>query len=375
MEGIIESLYSWDLYSVAVYLSGVLIPTFFMNLYSRYKKSKPSFSGICLLFSILYLCFLLGFSDCGTDYYSYKKIFENSLNFDYLRTSRIEYGYLLLNIIVRLFTNNFYIFRFICAAIFVLLVFKGILSFNNINCTLAIFAFTSIYMYQSMSLIRIYISMGIVFSAFIYYYNGNYQKYFLYILVAFLFHRSAIVALVPLLLSLFIPSRLNVWLKLILLCFLLVFIYIFKGTIISFISFNNSYSLVENSKIGVMFIVYHIPILIVLILFKRIITVELYHRLIWYFMGSLMLGFISYLVTTLGRANIFYSPLYIIVPSIYLNFKNRFIYRYKMNISKKRVIASIYVIFLIFRAVMSTEYFYTDNIIPYSNILHNTKLN
>lgn len=135
----------------------------------------------------------------GPDYLNYEQLFLYSkdlfsIDYEYFNNNpnNLEYGYLLIESIVKTFTNEFPFFIIIYNTILFFILFLSIQKYKvNKNIQLFIF-FTLIHLYyisghrQAMAMVIIYYNISNIL-------NRNLVKFLIYTLLAYLFHRSSLI--------------------------------------------------------------------------------------------------------------------------------------------------------------------------------------
>lgn len=143
--------------------------------------------------------------ETGTDWDSYKELFDTlELGWTFLlNVYSFDLGYVMLNAIVRLFTDNYSIFLLIDSFIAVSIVFWFLKKYSP-NPNLSFFIlYNAFFVAQFMGSNRRIISLGASLFVFYFVHEKNYKKYFIWQLIAFLFHRTSIM----LVLSWFVPKK------------------------------------------------------------------------------------------------------------------------------------------------------------------------
>lgn len=157
---------------------------------------------LCTFILLLPIFFLVAFRDnsIGTDTYSYF-ITYNSISYvdnflDIFKLSRMESLYLILNYLCNLFGLSYYGFQFIVSSI----VYYSFYNFINkwsddipISCFIII---TMRFMAGSMNTTRMYLAMAILLFAIDYLNRNKITHYFIFVLLAAGFHKSALVFLI-----------------------------------------------------------------------------------------------------------------------------------------------------------------------------------
>lgn len=182
-------------YTIAAILS-------IFSFYEQFVKDKKTVY-ISIIFSAIYLALFAGLRvGVGPDQASYVEIFNAVPNiFDISEYNSLfsihgEYGYLFINMIVKIFSDN-PSFIFVLVAFFaVLLNINSYLLYSN-NTLLCIFIyFVHGFMYREMIQIRQGVASAIVLFAVRYIVDRKFAKYFIAILLATSFHFGAIIALI-----------------------------------------------------------------------------------------------------------------------------------------------------------------------------------
>lgn len=187
---------------IFIIFSIILTLLFFYNK----KRGNVKLSKIFLVLLLLFLSIVFTFrdnifpNDIGTDYYEYKNWFELR-NFGNLQFEFKNFGFNFLISVLKLFTNNYYVFLFICG----LLINYLIISFIIENTDDVLFSATVYYClmyFLTFNVLRQWIACAIFLYAFKFIKNHSPVKYTFSILIASTFHDTAIImlALYPLLL-------------------------------------------------------------------------------------------------------------------------------------------------------------------------------
>ena len=156
---------------------------------------------------------LLGFRDIsGVDDEAYNIIFDQvaTMNtFHWIDFLYLEPGYLFLNYIICLCSDNYYVFQAIASFIPIFFVFKGFVKYKHliyIPLAFLLFAMTLFFQMLSVSLIRMFIAISLVFYFSLdFLFKTKLKKYILSIVLIATIHYSSIIMLI------FIP--LLIWRK------------------------------------------------------------------------------------------------------------------------------------------------------------------
>lgn len=184
-----------------VYYGTILLASFFAWLAQKFAKDKKNCFRLNKFFwilSIATLVIIMGFRtiEVGVDDYSYKKIFDDVMAYGpitkFLQTT-IEPGYLILNYIISIFTNNFQVVLIITSCIPILFYFKAIeYERKNVNFFLTVFLFGTLMYLYFFGIIRLFIATSIATYALRYIFEKKNKKFICYILFASTMHYSAI---------------------------------------------------------------------------------------------------------------------------------------------------------------------------------------
>lgn len=148
-------------------------------------------------FFILFIIVSLRYG-IGPDYFHYEQIFLKSkslFEIDYLyflqQENNIEYGYLFLQSIIKIFTDDFSIFIILYNFILFFFLLLGIKKFNHKNIQLFVF-FTLLHLYyisghrQAMAMVILYYNLSNLL-------DRRLLRFSLFSFLAFLFHRSSLI--------------------------------------------------------------------------------------------------------------------------------------------------------------------------------------
>lgn len=148
--------------------------------------------------SMIVLMLIFGFRECGVgvDDNSYKRIFEEVSHYgvlgQFFRTT-MEPGYLTLNYIVSLFTDNFQVMLFITAAIPIFLYYKALeYESDKISMFWGVFLTGTLLFIYFCGITRLFIASSIIAYGFRFVLEKKPIKYIIIVLIATSFHYSAI---------------------------------------------------------------------------------------------------------------------------------------------------------------------------------------
>lgn len=170
----------------------------FVMIWLESGKTISIFKKITALISIWILILFIGFRwETGTDWFPYKELFDTiQIDWTFLvNIYHFDLGYVFLNAIVRLFTDNYTLFLIVDSFIALYLLYRLVIKISPYP-NLSVFLFYSAFMIaQFMGSNRRMIAMVFVLWAFYFFYEYKKKYFFGSILLAFLFHRSSLISL------------------------------------------------------------------------------------------------------------------------------------------------------------------------------------
>jgi hypothetical protein len=334
-----------------------------------HDKAKGKDSYYWIIIGFVFVWFLLGASRVSGDYPNYVNIFKNSLSGD----DWMEKLFMVLNRLVRYFTDSFEVFNFIRAGIFISLVCVFLLLFRKeVFTSIFMLCFTGVYALESQNFMRTYLSASICFVALYFLFNRKLISYCVLITVAFFIHRGTIVMIIPLIYYVFVvifPERKNWHYVLVsavslLLLFLIVF---FRRYIFSRSWFPKTYYGVnEEGKLGIACFVYHLPIVVlfVLSLFEDFVDQKWRDFSFVGMLCSFCHDVVSYYTLGIGRMWAYFFPVFGLCASHFLYIGIR-----KSKWRKWYIVGLVaYVLFILMRILIQTEYFIPYGIMPYETV-------
>ena len=168
----------------------VAILTYIILFYSKKIDNKRIL--IIISFLLLFLVSALRVN-VGTDYLSYKEWFDNT------HGPSLEYANFLFNnliFLIKIFTNNSQVFFAVTSFIILSLVYYTNVK-NNKEYDMSLYLFVTLgFYFSTFNGIRQWISIALFMLAYNYSIKKDYKKYFLLIIIASLFHVSALL-LIP----------------------------------------------------------------------------------------------------------------------------------------------------------------------------------
>ena len=374
MFGINELIISYKS-TILLYFLVIVIASCFAAL-SYYKGSDGYYKWkwYWLFLSFLVLLFFLGFADCGADYYSYKRIFDHSFDWHYQHTDRIERGYLLINAIVKSVVDNYKVFHFIWALIMLTLVYSTIAKYRDIvKPGWSVLAYSSIFMIQSLDLMRMYLAVAIIFWGIRFFLQNKRIHYLIVILIAFFIHRSAICMLVPYVMWIMFSKGEKYFLKSVVTLIMYLAFYFSKDYLFQDAVLGYQYSGSTDGALGITQILYALPIF-ALILFFRYYKNDFENDnivggLSIFYFSSLIFSMMSYSITPMGRVLFYFTYPYILLPGYFLTNHRYAGANVPINILNiYKLIGFLLILYYLFRAYMMISYIELDGLEIYTNV-------
>ena len=185
-----------------------LIVFSFSIYFTLLANKKLCSKGLLYIYSIIAILLpslLAGFRDyaIGTDTIHYLNYFNNSLyysSYDSFLMSypNVEPAFLLLNYIISRFSHEPIVYLFIIHFIIISLIYISAFKIrNNIEPTWFMFMFLFMMYNESLNAMRQYLALALSLFAFVMYFNNKkIIKYILLIIIATMFHRSAVICFI-----------------------------------------------------------------------------------------------------------------------------------------------------------------------------------
>ena len=207
-----------DYKSFLIYGSCLLLMILFAYLYTYFEKSDKCFCNIkvrliCKLLLILVPTILAGIRyNVGTDFLTYIKMYDNLKGIEcidyftkYAAIFDIEPSFYIISRFAYLFFDSVKVVFYIYELIIVIFVVSALERFNvRKMLPLSIYIFFLYFIPISFNLIRHTAALAIIFYALSYFYEEKYFKFIIYVFLATLFHKTAIIFFLVLF---FIPSK------------------------------------------------------------------------------------------------------------------------------------------------------------------------
>lgn len=353
------------------YVSYLFLISIIILILNNIKIKKIRLIQSTILFLSLFIVIGMRDVSIGNDTISYVYFYEN-LNLDYLQgvfNIYYEKGYILLNIIVKFFSSIPQSIIFVTAfleSILITLFLKN----NSKNLAFSFYLFvTLLFLMDSMNIIRQVIAVFISINGFKYIKKREFIKYFICIMIAISFHKTAIIML-PMYwiygVKFNIKRTLNI-------SFVGILIFLFINRFFNIISiFMNQYSTYQD-RIGSNKLASVMAFLISLTIFTWGIICNLklkkideenkdYNKvndyLNYIILIALIINFLSIKMNILGRFNLYFEIYYLIyIPNNIFFIKNR-----KLKIIMVYIVSILTLLYFITIMTLRPEWY---NSIPY----------
>lgn len=179
-----------DILSLFFYIISFLISTFFYSLHNKQKKNKELY----LFFAFMIPFFISSLRyNVGTDYKNYENMYQGIAS-GKIATRGFEVGTLLIYKVANILGNSQYVFA-ISAFLTLFFIFHAIEYVNKEYRTLVYFCYIFLYFPSSFNVIRQSLAMAIIFYGYKFLICKNIKKWCFTIMLATLFHSSAIICM------------------------------------------------------------------------------------------------------------------------------------------------------------------------------------
>lgn len=305
-----------------IYIINIVLVIFFgvLNVSFNFMNKKITVAIIGLQ---LFLLLSLRDQTVGTDLYTYLKYFESINVYGILPYTNIfEFGYLLFNRLISLFTSNKQIFISIVAFITTISISRFIYKYSKLP-FLSFFLYISLGFYSfTFSGLRQSIAFSILLFSYEYIKSRNFVKFIFIVFLASTFHTSAIIFILA-----YFVSNISINSKSILLYFLVsIFFFIFRFRIMSLITkyFYNNYSIYESGAYTILFVMIAV-VTFTLLFFARTKKYDddsvINYNLVLF---SLVLVTLASTSSNVMRiVNYYYYYIIILIPDVIISFNNR----------------------------------------------------
>lgn len=372
------SLMEWNDATLIMYISVVLLAFLFGHLSQNSKvvilcannkiyRPKHRINYLFFLFIFFVLFFLMAFRNVGTDLSVYRNIFYYA-NTDYVDTFGNEPGFVLINKIIRYFTDNENVAILAFSLISILMIYKTIEYYSDkLDVSIALLAYASMFYFQSFNLLRIYLASYFLCYMFKYVLDGEVLKYSLITFVCISVHYSSVLMIFPILF--YYLYRKNKMLFTLGLLIFIIALYLSLNYLSILNIFERYSKYLENNSnssfgLGLGQIMYHLPLFLFLYYLKRNNYASQYWDLFFvYTIFSFIFGMLGYKVLMIGRVTVYFMPIYVILLPYYIRelkiYHDKYYFAFKIT----------FIIYFLFRCHMYfKEYLGLDSIMPYKII-------
>jgi hypothetical protein len=200
-------------------VAGIIIIYFtFFSFFFIFKNEQSKGVSYFILISLIIISSLKTQYD-SRDYLNYVYAFKNinSLNFNY----KYEPTFIMIINLIKTFSNNPVILFIIYSIIGVGLKFKAIFEYSNFILGSIIVYISNFFILHEFTQIRVGVASAFILLSYKYLINKKYYKYIIFILVAFIFHYTAILFLPILFLNIKSINKSN-WFLILFFSFILV---------------------------------------------------------------------------------------------------------------------------------------------------------
>ena len=362
---------AWSTSTFILYLV-IIISCYFITVAGKnvvlvYGNTKDSRKKLWAILVSVILVFVKGFGTTGRDLRGgYYVNFLSATSMKQFGDKSIEIGFRILTVLVRKFTDEYWILIFICTLITIVPVMHMLKKYaNQIDLPIAVLLYVTCFFITGFSPLRQAMSASLALYGFDAMIEHKYGKAVFWILLASSFHVASIIFIVPLLSimakladrDLIIVGMLG----------LFILVWIERQSIISlFFSEDSRYAIYgafATVNLGFEKIVYYIPLFLTFTLGKKIDDNKDFERVSFvYLCMGFFFGMASYLIEIFGRFDISFMPLIIIIPYYCLRVKKRFPkYRILFNLAVIIYCIARFVIFIV-------NYHNSQGLMPYTNV-------
>lgn len=366
--------YEWRNETLIFYLAIIITIYLSAKILSGKKiRIKNKRIDLGILVPCLILLFIKGFAFCGIDLtIGYKLNFESIVSLTNLHDTSLEIGYRLLMLIVKKVWDNYSFFVFVIGVLTLAPVMWVISRLQkNINVPFAILAYTCIYFFQGISLVRIFLAASLSLLSFYCLYKDKNIIAIIWVGIAVLFHKGAIVMIAPCLVKIFKINKKIFWITVVL---SMLYVIGSREFIMSFFAGSRRYYVyngIPASTIGLEWVFNYIPFFLLYYMVKEQkrkykITDEtlmlIDHSFVWVIIG-VAISLVAYSIPIVGRMYAFTIPIIVYTGAAlkYLKaHKNREVFiSYKML---------IFIYFIARFLIYLYGYWKSDGIMPYINV-------
>ena len=326
------------------------------------KKCTKLSIGIFMA-SIILVC-VKCFSNTGIDVQGgYQIQFFSSNALSGTNDDTVEIGFRLLNFLVYHLGKNYNLLLFICGLLTLVPVIYYIRKYSNqLDVSLTIFLYSTMFFFQGFSLLRLYLASSIALLSIDNLIHNKYYKSILWLLIAVFFHRSTIILLIVIIL--YGLKRLKIWESTFLSLILLFVSISLRSTIIN--GFSGRYEIYKSqtmSELGFALFFKYIPLFLLLWYARKNRVGMKYFRISYYIV---LVGFefdvLSYFIQVIGRMQGIFLPIVFVVGYYVYSIKDKLV---------KNIFTLFFICYGFIQLIMYIKGSYQiDGLMPYSSYLN-----
>ncbi len=311
------------------------------------------------------LIFFKGFGTTGRDLRAgYYYDFLSATSCEHFRDKTIEYGYRVLNVLVRNITDQYWVFILI-VSILTIVPFMYIINKykDQIDLPVAILLYTSIFFFAGFSPLRIAMAGSIALLAFDGLIEKKKGKSLLFILLACTIHVSIALLLIPYALLFFRIIDKRMILIGAFLFFMIIFFW--REDIINFFLSSQryyGYGTVEVLRMGLEQFFYYIPIFVLIFMTRKKCDPDFQKLSIGFVSIGFVCALLGYVLPVFGRTNMDFMVIVFII-----GWHTKIL---KQEHKKSRLLINLTIFFYcaVRFGLYITQYYNLEDIMPYTNI-------
>lgn len=348
--------------SLILYLF-IFMTVFILNsIGSKYYKNHKTVSSIIIFISFMILILLIGCRESvGTDYdsYIYYYNFISNLNFDELNVVDWEYGAVLIFKLTSLIFSNEKFIMIVLGILTIYPLYKLNKLYDYKYLPYSILTYSLMLLPFSMNGMRQAIAMSFIALAVGYLMKENKLKSIISIIIALLFHKSAII-IIPYLILFMIKKGSKIERDYTLITLLISVVILFFNEYLINLGFISEYDYyltdINIGNISLNSILFHIPIILIMLSFsnKEQNHLNLLKGLV---ISGIILDFIGTSKQYLSRISLYYTMFEILLIPMLIKHIN--------NQTTKKIISFLYIIFLVIYFVYQFYILGRHEIFPY----------
>lgn len=357
---------NWISSTMILYISLIIICTL-IGVIIDYCKELCNKKVLFIPFFVIFLVlvFFSGFRLVGEDFDAYKTVFEVINNKDELDffAPNMEIGYLFLNQIVRIVTDEFLYFVIVTSIIINTLIIYTIYHFREkIYVSIALFSYVGLYYFQSYNLIRYYLAVSIVIFSLVFLVKRKYLIMYLLLILSATIHRSVYIYIIMSFLYFFHNKKILASIGLLIGVLLLYFRIELIFSILNLQRYSYYFDNVNEANIGIGNLVIFFPYIALFIYTLGKTKDNFMNYAYLYPIIGFALSILGYRISIFGRLSVLYSAQYIIFfPYLIRNSSSKY--------HDKIIITTLSIIYICFLIVNYFERsLFSDGINIYRNI-------